>query len=315
MNDPERGDNSLDIRELVKYHGKTPVVDHCSFSIRRGEFFSLLGPSGSGKTTILRLLAGFDQPDHGEILIEGRSVRGIPPNQRPVNLVFQHYALFPHLTVLENIAFGLEMRRLPKAEITPRVQAALDMVKLRGKEERMPAQLSGGEQQRVALARALINRPAVVLLDEPLGALDRQLRREMQVELKTIQERVGLTFLYVTHDQEEALTMSDRMVVMDRGRILQTGSPQEIYESPSSLFVANFIGTSNHLPGRVTVVCGPRCTLNAPGMPAIHVPRPPGIVQAGDVTLVLRPERLQLSSERMCNFENAVSATGRESYV
>jgi spermidine/putrescine transport system ATP-binding protein len=148
----------------------------------------------------------------------------------------------------------------------------------------------------------------VVLLDEPLGALDQQLRREMQVELKTIQERVGLTFLYVTHDQEEALTMSDRMAVMDRGRILQTGSPQEIYESPSSLFVANFIGTSNYLPGRVTVVCGPRCTLNAPGMPAIHVPRPPGIVQAGDVTLVLRPERLQLSSERMCNFENAVSA-------
>ncbi len=192
------GLNSVEIREVVKYHGTVLAVDHLSLEVRRGEFFSILGPSGSGKTTTLRLLAGFERPDQGEILIEGRSMREVPPNLRPVNLVFQSYALFPHLTVFGNIAFGLEMRRIARAETQSRVHAALGMVKLGSKHDRMPSQLSGGEQQRVALARALVNRPAVVLLDEPLGALDQQLRQEMQVELKAIQEQVGITFIYAS---------------------------------------------------------------------------------------------------------------------
>ncbi len=238
---------SVDIRDLVKYHGGTLAVDHLSLQIRRGEFFSLLGPSGSGKTSTLRLLAGFEDPDSGEILIEGKSMRRVPPHVRPVNIVFQSYALFPHMTVETNISFGLQMRRLPRGETRSRVGRALEMVKLVGKEHRFPSGLSGGEQQRVALARALVNQPAVLLLDEPLGALDQQLRQEMQVELKAIQQQINLTFLFVTHHQEEALTMSDRLAVMNHGRILQVGTPEEIYESPASLFVAQFIGISNQL--------------------------------------------------------------------
>ncbi|HJU05219.1 MAG TPA: ABC transporter ATP-binding protein [Nitrospiraceae bacterium] len=300
---------SVDIRDLVKYHGATPAVDHCSLTVRKGEFFSLLGPSGSGKTSTLRLVAGFEQPDHGEIVIEGRSMNGVPPNRRPVNLVFQNYALFPHLTVFGNIAFGLEMRGVSKVEIASRVQAALEMVKLADRRDRLPAELSGGEQQRVALVRALVNRPAVVLLDEPLGALDQQLRLDMQVELKAIQVDVGLTFLYVTHHQEEALTMSDRVAVMHRGRILQVGSPQEIYESPASLFVAQFIGLSNSVPGRVIEVHGTQCTLRAPDLPDLHAPRSANVREGSRATLVLRPERLHLAQERRLNgFENAIPA-------
>lgn len=299
--------NSVEVRDVVKCHGTTLAVDHLSLEVRRGEFFSILGPSGSGKTTTLRLLAGFERPDRGEILIEGRSMRDVPPNLRPVNLVFQTYALFPHLTVFGNIAFGLEMRRIARAEIEARVRAALDMVKLGGKHDRLPSQLSGGEQQRVALARALVNRPAVVLLDEPLGALDQQLRQEMQVELKTIQERVGITFVCVTHHQEEALTMSDRVAVMDHGRLLQIGSPQDIYESPASAFVANFIGVSNHLTGRVAAVTAARCTVSVPDLPAILAQRPVGVTEGGRVTVVLRPERLHLSRDVHQNgFDNAV---------
>ncbi|MGH7233642.1 MAG: ABC transporter ATP-binding protein [Nitrospiraceae bacterium] len=303
------GDPSIDIRDLVKYHGATLAVDHCSLTVHKGEFFSLLGPSGSGKTSTLRLLAGFERPDQGEILIEGRPMHDVPPNRRPVNLVFQHYALFPHLTVFGNIAFGLEMRRVPTAEIASRVRAALDMVQLGDKRDRLPAQLSGGEQQRVALARALVNRPAVVLLDEPLGALDQQLRLDMQVELKAIQEQVGLTFVYVTHHQEEALTMSDRVAIMNRGRVLQVGSPQEIYESPASLFVANFIGLSNSVSGRVAAVNGARCTIRVPDLPDLYASRPAGAHEASRMTLVLRPERLRLSHERVSNgLENAIPA-------
>src|SRR5438128_7896369 len=200
-------------------------VNPTILTIRKGEFFAILGPSGSGKTTTLRLLAGFEQPDAGEIIIEGQPMQGVPPNHRPVNLVFQSYALFPHMTVAQNVAFGLEMKGLPSAEIGPRVAEALEMVRLVGKQDRLPSQLSGGEQQRVALARALVNRPAVLLLDEPLGALDKQLRLELEVELKALQERVGITFVCVTHDQEEALTMSDRLAVMHHGRLLQVGTP------------------------------------------------------------------------------------------
>ena len=305
-------ENSVEIRAVVKRHGPTVAVDHLSLEVRKGEFFSILGPSGSGKTSTLRLLAGFEQPDEGEILIEGRSMRGVLPNRRPVNLVFQSYALFPHLTVAGNVAFGLEMRRIPRGEIESRVGMALEMVRLASKRHRVPSQLSGGEQQRVALARALVNRPALLLLDEPLGALDQQLRQEMQVELKAIQEQVGITFVCVTHHQEEALTMSDRVAVMNHGRLLQVGTPREIYESPDNVFVAGFIGVSNTLAGRIATVDGPRCNLTAPdlpGVPAIRARTPVGAGPGTAVTLVLRPERVHLSRDlRVDGFENSLPA-------
>lgn len=305
-------DTSVELLDLVKCHGATLAVDHVSLEVRSGEFFSILGPSGAGKTTTLRLVAGFERPDRGEILIEGRSMQNVPPNLRPVNLVFQTYALFPHMTVFDNVAFGLEMRRVSRAELRSRVSAALDMVKLSDKHLRHPSQLSGGEQQRVALARALVNRPVVVLLDEPLSALDQQLRQEMQVELKAIQKQVGITFICVTHHQEEALTMSDRVAVMDHGRVLQVGSPQEVYESPTSEFVARFIGLSNHLKGRIVTVNGTTCTITVPDIPtagSILVRRPPGAMEATPVMLLLRPERLHLSQDvHPSGFDNAVSA-------
>ena len=309
-------DNSVEMREVVKRHGTTTAVDRLSLEIRKGEFFSILGPSGSGKTSTLRLLAGFECPDQGEILIEGHPMQGVPPNRRPVNLVFQSYALFPHLTAAGNVAFGLEMQRVPRAEIESRVTAALEMVKLASKRDRVPGQLSGGEQQRVALARALVNRPAVLLLDEPLGALDQQLRQEMQVELKAIQEQVGITFVCVTHHQEEALTMSDRVAVMDHGRVLQVGAPHEIYESPASLFVANFIGVSNTVTGRIIALDDGRCVVNTPDLPAvpaIHARAPLGALAGAQVTLVLRPEHLHLSRDvrsdvRTDGVDNAVPA-------
>ena len=305
-------DLSIDIRDLVKYRGGTLAVDHLSLEVRRGEFFSILGPSGCGKTSTLRLLAGFDEPDGGDILIEGRSMRAVPPHLRPVNMVFQSYALFPHLTVYQNLAFGLEMRRLPGPEIRSRVGKVLDMVKLAGKEQRVPSQLSGGEQQRVALGRALVNQPAVLLLDEPLGALDQQLRQEMQVELKTIQEGVGVTFLLVTHHQEEALTLSDRLAVMDRGRVLQVGTPQEIYESPASPFVAQFIGTSNQVRATLESSDGRYGLVRAvedSGLPVMEVCPPDGARAGGSLILVLRPEQLRLSHEaHVDGFDNAVPA-------
>ena len=236
-------------------------------------------------------------------------MRHIAANHRPVNLVFQNYALFPHLTVFRNVAFGLEMRRVPASEVRARVAAALDMVKLTDKPDRLPSQLSGGEQQRVALARALVNRPSVVLLDEPLGALDQQLRQNMRVELKAIQEQVGLTFICVTHHQEEALTMSDRVAVMNRGRILQIGSPREMYESPGSLFVANFVGHSNQLTGIVEHLDAAACRLHVAGLPPIvsryYVP----LTRGAPITLVIRPERLHISREpTLPGRDNVVSA-------
>ncbi len=301
--------HSVELRDIVKRHGTTLAVDHLSLQVKRGEFFSILGPSGSGKTSTLRLLAGFEEPDQGEILIEGRAMRGVPPNHRPVNLVFQSYALFPHLTVAGNVGFGLEMRGVRRAAIAPAVRSALDMVRLASKEDRLPSQLSGGEQQRVALARALVNRPAVVLLDEPLGALDQQLRQEMQLELKTIQEQIGLTFICVTHHQEEALTMSDRVAVMNHGRLLQIGTPREVYESPSSEFVAAFIGVSNRLSGRIEAVTGTLGTVRAQDLPAIQARVPAGVREGAEVTVSLRPERLHLSSDLNLNgFDNTVPA-------
>ncbi len=233
--------------DLVKRYGEVHAVDGVSLEIHRGEFFTLLGPSGSGKTTTLRLIAGFELPDAGSVELAGRQVEHLPPYARDVNTVFQDYALFPHMTVAENVAYGMRVRKVPKPERRRRAQESLELVRLAGLGERKPAQLSGGQRQRVALARAIVNGPRVLLLDEPLGALDLKLRQEMQLELKRIQQEVGITFVYVTHDQEEALTMSDRLAVFNAGRIEQVGAPAEVYEQPASEFIAGFVGVSNTL--------------------------------------------------------------------
>jgi putative spermidine/putrescine transport system ATP-binding protein len=232
-----------------KTFGDTVAVDHVDLEVFEGEFFSFLGPSGSGKTTCLRMIAGFEEPTSGRVILRGRDVTGLPPYDRDVNTVFQDYALFPHMTVLENVEYGLRVKKVSKADRRERAADALAMVRLQGFDKRKPAALSGGQRQRVALARALVNEPRVLLLDEPLGALDLKLRQAMQIELKAIQQRVGLTFIYVTHDQEEALTMSDRLAVMNDGRIEQVGTPATVYEKPATAFVAGFVGVSNILEG------------------------------------------------------------------
>ncbi len=236
---------------VCRAFGDVRALDQVSFEVDDGEFFSLLGPSGSGKTTCLRLIAGFEQPDAGEVLIHGENVAGVPPYQRDVNTVFQDYALFPHMTIAENVEYGLMIRKVPSAERRRRASEMLELVKLPGLGERKPSQLSGGQRQRVALARALINRPRVLLLDEPLGALDLKLREQMQVELKGLQRQVGITFVYVTHDQGEALSMSDRLAVFNHGRVEQIGAPTEIYEHPATTFVAGFVGVSNVVEAEV----------------------------------------------------------------
>jgi spermidine/putrescine transport system ATP-binding protein len=270
--------------------GSEPVVavDDLHLAIRDGEFFSLLGPSGCGKTTTLRMIAGFEYPSAGSIQIFGDEVGLEPPNKRPVNTVFQSYALFPHMTIEQNIAFGLEMQGVARDEITRRVGEVIELVQMQGREKRKPKQLSGGQQQRVALARALVNHPKVLLLDEPLGALDLKLRQAMQLELKRIQEQVGITFVYVTHDQEEALTMSDRIAVMDGGQLLQVGGPEEIYDRPRTRFVADFIGDTNLLPA--TVVDATTVTLADGTAIRVASDRPAGTA----VTVAIRPERLGL---------------------
>jgi spermidine/putrescine transport system ATP-binding protein len=241
----------VEISGVSKSYGSSPVLQDVSLEVARGEFFALLGPSGSGKTTLLRLIGGFAEPDRGIIRVAGQDVTHLPPYRRNVNTVFQHYALFPHYDVWGNVAYGCRQQGIKGEDLKRRVAAAIELVRLTGLEKRHPRELSGGQQQRVALARALVLRPAVLLLDEPLGALDLKLRKQMQVELKNLQEQVGITFVYVTHDQEEALTMSDQIAVMNAGSILQVGSPREIYERPSCRFVADFIGESNFLTGRV----------------------------------------------------------------
>ncbi|GAA4987314.1 putative spermidine/putrescine transport system ATP-binding protein [Nonomuraea thailandensis] len=242
-------ETAVGLRGLRKEFGPVTAVDGIDLEIRDGEFFAMLGPSGSGKTTVLRMIAGFEPPTAGTVELGGRDVTRLAPFERDVNTVFQDYALFPHMDVLANVEYGLRVKKIPKAERRERAVAALRSVRLEGFESRRPAQLSGGQRQRVALARALVNRPRVLLLDEPLGALDLKLREEMQVELKELQREVGITFLFVTHDQEEALTMSDRVAVFDRGRIEQVGTPAEVYERPATEFVAGFVGTSNLISG------------------------------------------------------------------
>lgn len=242
---------AIQFNQVSRYFGEVKAVDHVNLEVNDGEFFAMLGPSGSGKTTCLRMIAGFDKPTSGEIYLYGQNVSDLPPYERSVNTVFQDYALFPHMNVGDNIAYGLMIKKVPKAEREQRVEEMLDLVQLKGFASRKPSQLSGGQRQRVALARALINHPKVLLLDEPLGALDLKLRQQMQVELKAIQKRVGITFIFVTHDQEEAITMSDRIAVFSQGKIEQVGTPAEIYERPASAFVAGFVGTSNLIHGEL----------------------------------------------------------------
>ena len=250
-NEEERAATCLDIRDVVKQFPGVTAVDHVSIEIREGEIFTLLGPSGCGKSTLLRLVAGLENQDQGDIFIAGKRVNYLPPYKRDCSTVFQSHALFPHMTVFDNIAFGLVERKLPKPEIKRKVTEKIELVNLQGLEERRPDQLSGGQQQRVALARSLVLEPTVLLLDEPLAALDRKLRKEMQVELKRIQREVGTTFLNVTHDQKEALSLSDRIAVMNEGKFLQIGTPDEIYETPQTVFVASFMGASNIFSGKV----------------------------------------------------------------
>jgi spermidine/putrescine transport system ATP-binding protein len=251
MVDRQDGAPEIRLTELTKHFRDVRAVDSVSMDIRSGEFFSMLGPSGCGKTTTLRMIGGFELPTTGRVELRGRDVTMDPPDKRPVNMVFQNYALFPHLDVAENIAFGLRRKSVDRAQIKQRVGDALDLVHLTGYDRRKPNQLSGGQQQRVALARALVNRPNVLLLDEPLGALDLKLRKALQIELKRVQTEVGITFVYVTHDQEEALTMSDRIAVMQAGKVEQLGTPEELYDRPATPFVADFIGTTNLLHGVV----------------------------------------------------------------
>ena len=276
------------------YDGETLVVKELNLDVRRGEFLTLLGPSGSGKTTTLMMVAGFETPTHGDILLDGRSIKGLPPHKRGIGMVFQDYALFPHLTVRENLAFPLQVRKMAKAEIARRIERLLDMVQLDGFADRRPNQLSGGQKQRIALARALVFDPMLVLMDEPLGALDRQLREAMQYEIKRIHDTFGVTVIYVTHDQGEALTLSDRIAVFDQGIVQQLATPDELYERPANAFVARFIGENNRVPGRVRAVDGAACTVEVEGgtVNAVAV----DIAGVGSATMLsIRPERVALN--------------------
>jgi len=289
----------ISIDRVSKHFGDVVAVDDVSIDISAGEFFSLLGPSGCGKTTLLRMLAGFESPTSGEIHIDGKAMSEIPPHQRPTNMVFQNYAIFPHLNVAGNIAYGLRKDKLGKVEQTRRVDEALEMVKLGGYGQRKANELSGGQQQRVALARALIKRPKVLLLDEPLGALDKKLREEMQLELRALQESVGITFIFVTHDQEEALTLSDRVAVMARGDVLQMAPPRQLYNDPVDVEVASFIGQMNFFDAQVTDVEGEKAVLDTQGLGQVKVSSQGELLQKDNrLVVALRPEKLSLSLQR-----------------
>jgi spermidine/putrescine transport system ATP-binding protein len=281
---------------VTKRFGDFTAVDAINLEVRDGEFFSLLGPSGCGKTTTLRMIGGFEEPTSGLIELHGQDVTWLPPYRRNVNTVFQNYALFPHLTIAENIAFGLRRRNVKGDEVKRRVAEALELVQLTGYEGRKPGQISGGQAQRVALARALINRPSVLLLDEPLGALDLKLRKQMQVELKRIQQEVGITFIYVTHDQEEAMTMSDRIAVMNRGRYEQLGEPETLYERPKTRFVAGFLGVSNLIPVSADGTADSYSLLRMPGGAAARAPRALLDGRDGPLSLGVRPEKIRLKA-------------------
>jgi putative spermidine/putrescine transport system ATP-binding protein len=309
---PPRADSAKpDIRltGLRKSYGEVLALDGIDLDVQAGEFFTLLGPSGSGKTTTLRLIAGFEKADSGTVELAGEDVTGVPPNERNVNTVFQDYALFPHMTVGENVAYGMRVKKVPKSERGQRVNEALSMVRLDGYEARRPSQLSGGQRQRVALARALVNRPRVLLLDEPLGALDLKLRQQLQVELKRIQSEVGITFIYVTHDQDEALTMSDRIAVMDGGRVIQVGAPNEVYDEPDTGFVAGFVGVSNLLELPVDRVDGNVATLKLGDQDSVTTTA--GNLKSGQTAIVtIRPERITVADGGLRTADATCHASG-----
>ncbi len=285
----------IEVASVAKRFGPVTAVDDVSAAIREGEFFALLGPSGCGKTTLLRLIAGFEQPDAGSILLDGRDITRVRPNRRPVNMMFQSYALFPHLTVRRNVAYGLEMEAVREPELSRRVNETLDLVQLADLAERRPHQLSGGQRQRVALARALVKRPRVLLLDEPLAALDRKLREQMQFELKRLQHEIGITFLVVTHDQEEAMAMADRIALLDRGRIAQLDTPRGLYERPATRFVAGFIGMMNFLDGRVSRIGNGTAAIEVPGCGPLSGTSASALAMGQAAVLAVRPERVRLS--------------------
>jgi spermidine/putrescine transport system ATP-binding protein len=297
----DTGDSVVQLDKVRKQYGSFVAVHEADFSIGRGEFFAMLGPSGCGKTTTLKMIAGFEEPTSGRILLEGEDVSDVPPHKRNVNTVFQQYALFPHMSVFDNIAFGPRSKKLSDTEVTRRVQEMLDVVRLGDFASRRPAQLSGGQQQRVALARALVNYPSALLLDEPLAALDLKLREAMQIELKRIQREVGITFVFVTHDQGEALTMSDRIAVMSEGRVEQVGAPFDIYSRPESLFVAGFIGSANLLPGTIASSDGGSTRVDLAGGAQVVVPAGNSADNVSlsvgtQVTVMIRPEQLSLGA-------------------
>jgi spermidine/putrescine transport system ATP-binding protein len=287
---------AISLDHVSKRYGQLAAVRDVSLAIGEGEFFSLLGPSGCGKTTTLRMIAGFERPDEGRILLHGNDVTSITPNRRPVNMVFQQYALFPHMSIYDNVAFGLKVKRVPRDEHRERVREMLRVVALEGLERRRARQLSGGQQQRVALARALVNRPAALLLDEPLGALDVKLRKQMQLELKRIQAELGTTFVYVTHDQEEALAMSNRIAVMNGGRVEQIGTPSEIYEHPQTAFVADFIGSLNALEVKVDELVGGFALTRLGDRQRIVVPVEDDVRAGDSIRIAVRPERVQIGT-------------------
>ena len=312
-----KGPPVVEFVRVSKTFGDVKAVDAVSFEIYRGEFFSLLGPSGCGKTTTLRLLAGFEEPDEdgGEVRLLGQMVNRKRPYERRISMVFQNYALFPHLTVERNVSFGLEQRKTPSTEIGDRVRRALEMVRLKPDvfSRRMPSQLSGGQRQRVALARALVLEPAILLLDEPLGAIDLKLRKEMQLELKALNQQLGTTFIYVTHDQEEALTMSDRIAVMDNGRVAQLGTPAEIYENPRTAFVAKFIGESNFFEGRVVERAAGHWVVRREDGESFKVPSHPGLSEGSEARIAVRPEWMDVCTPGgIPPGENALSGVVRD---
>ena len=300
-------DDLIRFERISKAFGSHTVVNALDLTIRRGEFLSLLGPSGSGKTTILMMLAGFEAPSSGEIRLEGRAIQNVPAYKRDLGVVFQNYALFPHMTVAENVAFPLRMRRIARAEIETRVKRSLEMVRLDSMSDRRPVQLSGGQQQRVALARAMVYEPKVVLMDEPLGALDKQLREEMQLELRDLHRSLGLTIVFVTHDQSEALTMSDRIAVFNAGEIAQVGTPREIYDHPRTRFVAEFIGETNVLEGTLTAFDGGMARLSLDGDRTLFARAGDGLAPGQKILLCVRPERIRVADERAAT--NAIRVT------
>ncbi len=280
--------------KVTKDYGAVRVVEDLDLTIRRGEFVSLLGPSGSGKTTLLMMLAGFESVTGGAITLDGQRLNDVPTYKRDMGVVFQNYALFPHMTISKNVAFPLEMRGTPRSEIATRVKRALDMVQLGHLSDRMPGQLSGGQQQRVALARSLVFEPRVVLMDEPLGALDKQLREQMQLDIRELHHRLGLTIIFVTHDQDEALTMSDRIAVFNKGQIQQCAAPREVYDHPANRFVAEFIGETNLLAGKISGIEGGKIALTLADGSVLHAEGAPGLAAGSDALLSLRPERIDL---------------------